>query len=126
MTDNLSRTCNFCGAPSVAVHWVQGIIDSDTKVWSELSVCDNCILDKDIRKLILVLMKRVSPLNWKIHYGRASEVTISYHKLLLEKCGYNFKGKKFNLEVEKECEHGTDVTKRNTNKTRVGIFIQRV
>ena len=116
--------CSFCGAPSQAVHWVQGIINPDTKEWGELCVCDLCSYDKEIRELQKFLMFEVSPLNWAIHYGNATKRDKDKLKKLLSKYKYNYEGKKFNLEIEKECKYGvTRVTKRNTRKKKISIFI---
>ena len=119
-----TRNCSFCGASSQAVHWVQGIINPDTKEWGELCVCDQCSCDKDIRELQKFLMFEVSPLNWAVYYGNATKRDKDKLKKLLSKCKYNYKGKKFNLAIEKECNYGiTGATKRNTRKKKISIFI---
>lgn len=115
--------CSFCGT-SQEVHWIQGIINPDTKEWGILCVCNECSCDKDIRELQELLMFEASPLNWAIHYGNATKRDKDKLKKLLSKYKYNYKGKKFNLEIEKECKYGvTTATKRNTRKKKISIFI---
>ena len=118
-----THNCSFCGT-SQDVHWIQGVINPETKEWSELCVCDQCSNDKEIRELQRLLMYDVSPLNWAVHYGNATKRDKEKLKELFLKCKYNYKGKKFNLEIEKECKYGvTTATKRNTRKKKLIIFI---
>ena len=118
-----THNCSFCGT-SQEVHWIQGVINPETKEWSELCVCDQCSHDKKIRELQRLLMYDVSPLNWAIHYGYATKGDKEKLKELFLKCKYNYKGKKFNLEIEKECKYGvTTAAKRNTRKKKISLFI---
>ena len=120
----MNRKCSFCGATEDNVHWIQGIINPDTKEWGELCICDQCSYDEDIKELQEFLMLEVSPLNWAVYYDNATKRDKDKLKRLLSKYKYNYKGKKFNLAIEKECNYGiTRATKRNTRKEKISIFI---